>query len=363
MNYSINTPTFISCEQSSANPDTLPQSFHGKRFKLIRVVSDGVVSLIKSISYRILSLLSLVACQKDTFNHLSDLSTYYADRSFNRLYTYILYGNKVINFSMNSTGIPIDSSKINGNNLEQLRNIYGELFDEMQSKVSTESHIIDEEKLSLHPINKGVCLGASLDFISRYLKGNQLQTSTLIEKISALFSERGTAESQILHILQYALKKESDCYSEEEKKYKENLIIERHNGIDNTKKIRLFGLKLKAKKYSSLANACGFRIESTHIDEYTTQKKPSEAFITNFSNLSDGAYLISINNSEIKKGHAMAMIKVSENEIYLFDPNRGTLKFEDQNEFNSKFWSLIDSYYNTRSTFIGVYSCTPFADA
>lgn len=386
-----------------SSPESTSQSFHGKRFKALRVIGDALSSLVMSIFYKVLSLACWIVRQKSAYHRYGDLASYHFNRILNKPFAYTIYGDKVVNFAMNSTGTPRVFKGKEVDEVEELKKIYGELFEKMRSIASSDDFPILEKRLSQYPINQGICLGASLDFISRYLKDDSETTFEAIEKISKQFSEKGTPEAQITQILYRAqdieqlLQKKSthreklkNELHENTEKVKKKMDERQAEMMEQMKKLKGSALKefiskelpkiqlevqnemekiqsdilrkiaennsaLDCERLQSLAqvNDLQLQLNTVFVDEDTKQKAAPELFNTGISQLSEGAYLVCLSNSP-----AIAFIKTSENETYLFDPNLATLKFEKPEEFVSELWSLTKNFYNTKGTCtMQVYNC------
>lgn len=74
----------------------------------------------------------------------------------------------------------------------------------MRSLADSDDYPILDENLSRLPIDSGICLGESLDFISLYLNDTSEDKFEVIKKISEQFSEKGTEKAHILQILHRA---------------------------------------------------------------------------------------------------------------------------------------------------------------
>lgn len=177
-------------------------SFYGRRFKALRAGGDILLSLIKSLFYKIISITKGLIHRSVAQEFYGELAWYHFNRSGNRLGAYIDSGNKVINFAFNSTGRPKTTDKDRMES-EQLKEIYGNKLEEMRKLASSEQFPIQVENLSRCSIKDGICNGASLDFIGRFLKLHQKNGLWFenIEQVSGLFTEGGTHEAQITQIL------------------------------------------------------------------------------------------------------------------------------------------------------------------
>lgn len=402
----VHIPTALG-ENPQTNEDhyasrPLSQPFHGRRFKVLRVAGNSLQSIIMSIYFKAISLIYWIVCQKSHAQHYRDLASYHGGRILQRPIAYVLYGNKIVNFSINSTGTPRVIKKQNSDEIKELKEIYGDLFDEMRKRVSSSRIPIDEQKLSQCPINEGICLGASLDFISRYLKDDSETSFEAIEKISLLFSQKGTSEAQITQILyksqnlQTLLKeKSSRCSDLEEKLVQEteeqkNYFAEQFNDLKKLKnkeflpeKLAQIQLDAKSKiqemtdemnrqiakqdtelqieRLQCLANAHYLKLKANTIilDEDIQQKIPPELFHQRILDLPEGAYLTCLSCSpDSPAGHAIAFIKASDGKCYLFDPNLATLRFDSPEEFPSELWKLTKEFYNKKGACkVTVYDC------
>lgn len=376
--------------------EPVSQSFYGRRFKALRVTGDALYSILLSIFYKSLSVACWIFRQKAAHHRYGDKASYHFNRILQRPLVYLSYGDKVVNFAINSTGTPRRSKENSG--VEGLKSVYGDQFEKMFSRASSEDMPILEEKLSHYPINEGICLGASLDFIARYLRDESETSFESIEKISQLFSAKGTPEAQITQILYKA--QDISSLLQRKSEHREKLEIELNENIEKIKiemnkwqesvKAKMkdlqgpelkkiiaeempraeFDFLQKLKEIKSeihreiaennseldcqrfqglaIANDLQLNLNTVFIDEDTKHKEIPETFDQRISGLPEGAYLVSLSNSpDCRSGHAIAFIKTSENDTYLFDPNFATLRFEKPDEFIKGLWGLTKKFYNT----------------
>lgn len=345
--------------------------------------------------------MSWIVFQKSAAYRYNDLGTYHWYR-VGDLLTYLLYRGKVVNFATNLTGIPrcFEGKKIK--KIEQLRKIYGELFDKMRARAASEDFPILEKALSLYPINEGICLGASLNFISRYLKEDTKDRFEAIKKISKQFSKKGTPEAQITQILYSAqdtkkLKKEKNEaigrlgkeleneLQETQKKLKERqkqvkalkspaeiaVLIHKSrlkvvNSFNELKskydhKLHEIDAKRDFNELQPLGRLSDLKLKLSSSLRYTAEEqKTLPAYLkTRLSKLPVGAYLTTLRRKDSQVNHAIAFVKTSSENCYLFDPNLATLKYENTAEFASEFWKLTKNFYTRKGVCnIAIYNCS-----
>lgn len=184
-------------------------SFHGRNFKLLRVLGDSLSSMfIISLGYKIASVACRIFSLKAASHHYKSLASYHWIRGGNRLSAYCFYGKNIINFAFNSSGQVKELSSTN--ELDLLSQMYkSENFNAMLGKVTTAEIPVLKDKLSRLPITERTCLGSNLDFIFRLLERqkDKGQASSLedIKSISQAYIKGATLKAQMTQIIYDAL--------------------------------------------------------------------------------------------------------------------------------------------------------------
>lgn len=396
---------FSNNQVSHEKPQYTP--FCGRRFKVLRIAGHTLASLITALAYKILSIACWITFQRDKARMYSDWSSYKLNNGLSRPFSYLCYGKKIINFAYNSIGmyrIPINESL---SKKELLKEFYGDTFEEMMNRYHSDRIPIDESKLDFYPINKGICLGESLDFISRFLNSGQT-----VEEISQHFEKGGTVEAQITQIIVrsqntqqiFELRrafaeeraKERECILEELKlvtlaneKAKNRLLEEAKNISDpNARKEfianKLVEIKEDCDRYKQLLsdfefkeigytakmcsdqleplgrmNGLDLNLEKIILDENLSRNDDPEGLLEDIKSLPSGAYLTLLKNEDKdRQNHAIVFIKDLNRQHVLFDSNFATLKMDGDTDLKRTLWDISKAFYNTHGECkIYIYSC------
>lgn len=378
-----------------------PPAFCDQRFKLLKVTGHDLASLVKSVYFKVMSLACWVSRNRGLTQKYRQLSKHHFEHSFDRLFAYFSYRKHLVDFSVNSTSHPQIPLKSFEEERAHLKQTYGDTFQKLHDKCSSDDIPINKDYLLQYPINKGICLGASVDFVSKYLHEKSSNAFEAVKNVSRKFVNGGTPEACTTQILYYAqdmnkvkeqedarrdtllkkFKQEREDFLSTSEKMEEKL--KKTKDESKVKKISKKILELKIqnvkvldemrrdicnlkvatsqKRLAPLAKANGMKLDLAGVIIDDTAKKegvPSELNEA-FSKMPIGAYLTVLRNYSTY-GHAVAFIKASETEYFLFDPNIGTMRFESMEVFISKFWKLTKGFYNTTKTCdVEIYKCSP----
>lgn len=340
------------------------------------IVTDSLYSAILSIFHEAMGFLSSIFDQKDSESLHKQLSKYYFSRAFARLEDKKVFtgdsefeASHFINFSLNTSGIPNIEQQTPREQLEFTKNLYGEEFKQLLKKVKSKNIKINGKNLHL-PINQGVCLGACLDFLEKFLraKSNGKPTIESIQEISADYVYGAPKRAQMLQIMAYSIFKNgrlskilrSRAKSDKKKidkifsqiklfpheKFKEKIL-------DLLTDSALSKCKAQYRHYisptGSLVNLRASCESISITDKEDINTKKYEGLKELFSELKEkGSYTIDLSykREEIKTSkHIIVYIKESDQEHYLFDPNYGTKICTSLEEvFNSLDLIITNSY-------------------
>lgn len=388
---SLTATTFnLQTQQPSYNHP--PSSFYRKKCKCFRVTLDALSSIIKFLFFKILAGACWLLYLRTASSHYSQMGSYFLHRT-NHFSAYTMFGHSIINFSMNCQRKPNGLGSVN--ELHELKKIYGSCFDRMRKSVDSTDFPIQIEKLKRLPIQNGICLGASLDFISRFLRLNRTWKNWFenVERISQLFKDGGTPESQIFQILYHAqdtkkmrddwdaqrqkLQKDMNDFDaqektlEEEEKKKASLLSgaeyrqalekllsnrsERQSEMIAKWKATNYQLngQLKTQRIQPLASGLGLKIALKHIliDDDIREASPPEIFRKTIRELTAGAYVVGLSGTKDSMGHhAITYLKKSDNQGCIFDPNYATIAANSADAQVTSLWKLIKQLYNKHGT-------------
>jgi hypothetical protein len=368
-------------------------SFYDKNFKAARVFGSACNNLITALFLQIIATACKIIGHNEGHNHYSQQAFHKLILS-GHLFTYGLYGKSVINFSTNLTGHAVPLKNENTNEQNELKKLYGLRFETMLQAANDTTVPIDKKRLDYYPSDRGVCLGASLDFLSRYEQMRKQGHFPLeaIKQISSLFIEGATKEAQITQLLQKAQdqKELARQKGENQEKTVKELETEQKNQMALLKKRQQEALKatsnletlrivheaarevaestdeLERKAHKNItvfnahadlqrlkplakANNLNLEIEKILSDNGIQEKEAPEDFHDIIEQFSPGSYLLKLScTQELKVGHAIAYIKVSQDEGYIFDPNMATLIARASHEQSNLLWNITKTFYNTK---------------
>lgn len=301
-------------------------SFQDQSCKLLRVAARCLNSLISSIFLSVVAagacLLLQHSCAKDYFSKAG----YHFERMVGAIIGYATFGSRLINFGINHSG-PTEDTVLNAR------------FEQWYCSASSDRLPIDRSKLK--HISSGICLGISMDFISRYLKLLQRSTdhAACVRQVSQLFCEKGTIEAQITQILYEAqdmqvLRKSltNDFYRVQSQLKQTSRSIDQITEETTPQELeRILNQSVVVKlpteqeireiRYKQLAKNLCLDVSLTKSFEGTGTVEELDGLL---QSLEPGAYILVNKYKNSKKGHAMAYIKISNEIGYLHDPKYGT---------------------------------------
>ncbi|MGB7977747.1 MAG: YopT-type cysteine protease domain-containing protein [Chlamydiales bacterium] len=324
--------------------------------------------LIASVAYRIFS--RDIAC-----TYFSMASTQF-NRGSNALVTYCQFGEKLIDFSYNGCVIaPSSDTEQNA-----LRARYGSNAIDQWLRIGTKEIPLKPEKLKR--VETGICLGMTLDFLKQYLQQMQAGVSPMeaIREISSRYVTGAPDQAQLAQIFYSALdsthviEKEwahldasmegqrtdtlrwFDQQREQIRALSREQILERLTQVQTQCNERLNNFRVDAlsKKIVAIArietqrdeiasNQFGLQMGSARIYAHEEISAEYDVEFSQFlEELPNGCYAGGFR----AKGcaHAVTLIKSSDSQYFLFDPNFGTLVFK-KNEIAEKLWNIGKSFY------------------
>lgn len=314
-------PTQLSFTPYTATPshqESLPISFCNRKYKLLHVVGEVVRDFFYGLYHKIIAIASWVFKKNDSFNLHNQLAEYYFVRMSCKAAAYAKFGNKVVNFSLNTSGTVKDLRTSQTNEVQELRRTYGQLFDDMVRKAQIAKAKINPNLLKQNKITSGICFGQSLDFIARIKKLSKENSTTFdtVQRVSKLYQNHGTPEAQITQILHQAKVGWQPCAAVHGLKFREQIVFPNMQG--NT---------------------------------------PSLMFREVVNSLAPGSYFLSTNPLiNQRTGHAMAYHKNANGTGYLFDPNFATIKTE-RHETAQDLWNLVKPYRENGNCKLEIIEC------
>ena len=303
-----------------------------------------------------------------------------ARAQFNRggltLVAYCKFGEKLIDFSYNGCVIaPSADTEQNA-----LRSRYGSNVIDLWLQIGTEEIPLKPEKLKR--VETGICLGMTLDFMKEYLQQIQAGVPPMeaIREISSRYVTGAPDKAQLAQIFYSAL--DSTHVIEQEWAHldasMEEQITDTHRWFDEqqaqilalpneqiperlhqvqtecTERLNNFRFnalsgkilaiaRIEARRDEIVSNQFGLQMGPARIyahEEMSAEHDPE--FSQFLEELPIGCYAGGFR----AKGcaHAVTLIKSSDNEYFLFDPNFGTLFF-GKNEIAEKLWNIGKSFY------------------
>jgi hypothetical protein len=206
MNPVLDQPIATLEAQNKSSENAQNCSFYGRSFKGLRVLGSFFLSLVNSIAYRILSGINWLVQREPACQKYRELADYCWNFGFEKLLTYSLFGDKVINFSSNRPENPRMFIYDQENKPKALKDIYGDLLKAMLEKAYSPRFAIQEENVSPVSLANGMCLGESLDFIGRFMKEPKNEGGWFknIENLSHEFENGGSKEAEITQMLMSA---------------------------------------------------------------------------------------------------------------------------------------------------------------
>ncbi len=365
-------------------------SFQNRSFKVLYVASSYICSTVMGIYHSAMQFLSYIFNQDASASTHAQLAKYSFVKASSLFRAYDLFGDHLINFSVNTTAIPLEHSIDSQDKLTHLKSIYGDELEEHFNRVSSKDFSLDD--LSPIPIDKGVCMGSSLDFIREYFslrsKGNAVSDS--IEKVSSSFVNSGTKNAQILQIIGNALfnspkskkalsdiKSAFEVQSDNAMKELQELRKEFHNKASKLSESEVdeaietmqsafeeytaniipesfnkVGL-LQEKLFRSLNNASDLKVCFKKHIQASDGNTIDETGADSFQDLDSGVYFISISyhsraKSDIAR-HAIVYIKETDEKGYFFDPNIGCISHTIKEDLKSQYETFSSNIYSSEN--------------
>lgn len=324
-------------------------------------------------------LIVSVACRifsRDLAHMYLSMASFQFNRGGNALVTYFKFGEKLIDFSYN--GCVIASSSDTEQNA--LRARYGSNTIDRWLQIGTEEIPLKPEKLKR--AEQGICLGMTLDFMKEYLQQIQLGVSPMeaVREISARYVTGAPDEAQLAQIFYSALDSTHvierewarlDAAREQQRtdtlrwfdEQREQIlalpreqILERLTQVQtqcnerlNTFRFDALSNKIKAiarieaQRDEIVSNQFGLQMGPARIYAHEEISAECDAEFSQFlEELPNGCYAGGFRAKEC--AHAVTLIKSSDNQYFLFDPNLGTLVF-GKNEIAEKLWNIGKSFY------------------
>ena len=270
----------------------------------------------------------------EKINHYWNLIYYQRRRAANRIHTWSVFGEKIINFSHNAQPKDLLNASI-----EELESVYGKEALTFWVSLSTPDTFIDKKQVlsaARNNMEAGRCLGMALYFLSMYLDKTLVSpeetTFDIVKEISSDFIQGAPLQAQLAQFCHH-----STQYYPYVAQAKNNWYIDESYYIKEAFNLISLGfnLTLGSPQYS---------------------QNPSKE---NLDNLPPGAYLASlrfaIQGSD--NHHAIAFIKTSDTHHYIFDPNYGTLMVCEDQLFET-FTTLMNDYEKILAPITSI-SCLP----
>lgn len=333
--------------------------FCDKSCKGIRVFSQFLAGSLYSLALLIISVACVAFSKSLASTYLSMAQTEF-DRVSRALYTYLKFGDQLIDFSYNGCSLaPASDTEENA-----IRARYGnEAINHYCLEIETREIPLKREKLER--VDRGICFGMSLDFMKQYFGEIQMGNSSIeaIRKISSRYVEGAPDEAQLAHIFYSALHENVQIESDElmrvlENKRQEILqweegeiphqVAQEYEKFKGERLAKLGSIKQMEFKLRAIISK-QFRLYSQPVrlfysdDKLSTDCDPQLNLL--LEKLPEGCYQ-GLFSSRGDSGHAIVLIK-SKNEYFIFDPNFGTLAFE-RNAIGPKLWDLGKSIYRDK---------------
>lgn len=322
-------------------------SFYGKRFKKLEVNSRIICSKIACIFFNFLSFCCAVVGANNLRHRYKSLAEYYSCKASTTSCAYRDFGDRIINFTINKPKFGI-GTRAHGLELESF-------FPDLKRKIeiaSTEEIPILHEKLEWS--DQGICLGMSIDFIREYLNDFSIFNDSLktIKYVSQRYTEGASKEAHITQMIFHAqdLKGLESIFKETEIQMNSFKIA-----MTNTKDIPEKKMLVKCisqiaseskRRMNEWTNSRYQSIGNLHNLKVSLLNNVSGAEIVPFlKELPAGTYLGCFHHSqENSTNHAIAMIKASNGECFVQDPNFATVQLRTNELFQQDWNSLADPY-------------------
>lgn len=318
--------------------------------------------------YALSLLIASVACRvfsRDLACTYFSMARTQFNRGGNALVAYYMFGERLIDFSYNGCVIaPSSDTEQNA-----LKSRYGSDVIDQWLRIGTEEIPLKLEKLKSE--EEGICLGMTLDFIKHYLQQIQAGLSPMeaIRKISSRYVTGAPDQAQLAQIFFSALdptpaikKAWALIYAPLKKRLEEQFAVVRkltpegllqmmtkvreywNNFFDHAlPQMKLAIAQIPAQRMEIVTNQFGLQQEPAQI--YTCKEISAECdaeFSQFLKKLPNGCYVGVFQTKECP--HAVTLIKSSDNQYFLFDPNFGTMVFRE-NEIAKNLWNTVKSFY------------------
>jgi len=365
----------ISIVKEELHPQPTP--FCDKNFKWLRVSVESIGRICLAIFYGVISKATWLfsATTSHTYATYAKCQELLAVRHF---YSYFSYGEKVVDFSFNSS-IKVKTDTVdNIPEIDKLKTLYGEERVEEWSKLFP---AILDQLSRLAPVKDGCCFGVSCHFISSYLQ--QMKTTDspedAIKAIAPQYSSGAPENAQLGQIFYKAASNlrntKAQKYINSLKSQVEKVEIDLKKSLDeinNQSTDSLILVEEAMQRMRDKAEECnnkfketylrfqdeteencetptlkGFKLNCTERIEFENFESDQELALQNsIKQAPNGAFLLGLRNEEV--GHAIALIKTSNSKYYIFDPNLATLKYSNE-EFFLALSALIKDSYTVKS--------------
>lgn len=361
-------------------------SFCEKRFKVLRMGGRIAYSILMSLVHKVIAIIMCVFPKYAQHYHSS--SYYHSLRAFCTWKSFRLFGDRLINFGLNTTG----QSKKQGDDEETiLSKMYNEKVQDKYQRLVIPEMQPKPEKLRAREIDEGICQGICLDYLSRYLhkRGEDLEPLIAIKKVSQIFCEKGSEEAQILQIISealglvntYALEKifenqkaklltqqaefhkrfENAANQKEQEEVLQELEKWTNEYQDTLSKEKDQMIPRQIKQvWASKLQVLMPEMEINFLDEFSDQDKNVETiqqdWLEHLQSLPTGAYYLSLDYGK-DAGHAILYIKDSDNLSFMHDPNLGTVQLSKDSDAH-KIWQMIEENYHAKGyCSVNFYQC------
>lgn len=370
--------------------------FCDTRCKSIRVFCQFLGRSLYALALLIASLVCQIFSKNLACVYFSMASIQF-NRGANALSSYYKFGEALIDFSYNGCIIasPSDTEQ------NALRARYGSNEIDQWLQIGTEETPLRLEKLKRK--EGGLCLGMTLDFIKQYLQQIQHALSPMeaIREISSLYITGASDKAQLAQIFYFALdsthaiekecaqlsafmeNQQADalrCLDEQQKQIfaikpsaltfgnQTNQILEKLTQLKTQYNERLNKLqsdaisrrllamaRIEAQCNEILANQLGLQVSPARIYAHEGISAKYDVDFSQFlEDLPNDCYAGVFRSKGC--AHAVALIKASDNQYFLFEPNVGTLALR-KDESAEKLWNIGKSYLKNGLCSISFSSC------
>lgn len=277
----------------------------------------------------------------------------YSFIQFNRSVQYLVYGEHLIDFSVN---LGMQNLEKRGETIQWLKDRFG-MTDEGINWQPQVGQIIDASRLK-SDMNEGTCNGVSTHFIRSYLKAIEAGYSHIdaIKKIAPLYAHGAPDSAYLTQMFYKAINFEhvKKIIDDEEQKYEQALketspvhsianleaFLEsaKEHGIDQAYELLKVQKKYPigdayANKLHQIAldislrasNMMGLRVTSTPF-----KLSGEQVALEDLEALPNGIYQVHILSARKGEGHGISYIKSETGQDVIFDPNLGTLTMDRQ---------------------------------